>query len=266
MDISILQKAGLTEPQAKAYLALIENGPLTPADLADKTGESRTNGYMIADKLAAYGLAVKTDAKKVTYQATHPSNVALLAEKRRKAIVRNEQAVQSGLDSLITYFYEHSEQPGTRTLEGIDGIKQIYTDTLKTTQSIYLLRTTADIPSLGETFLDDYRYERAKRGIHTYALTPHSPEGQRHADSGEDEKLLFHRTWLPDQAYTAPVEIDIYDDKVAFIAFGGTQMATIIDSPLIAEAMRQVVKLMMKQTMPPGQIATHDGPLAAQPS
>jgi len=244
MDTTILQKAGLTESQAKGYLALVEYGALTPVEIAEKTGENRTNGYAIAEKLVSYGLALKTDAKKATYEATHPSNIAILAEKRRKAIVRNEQAVQSGLDGLISFFYEHSEQPGARTLEGIDGIKYVYDDTLKTQQDIYLLRTTADIPSLGETYLDQYRAKRAAMGIHTHALTPYSVEGQRNFDSGADEEMLFHRTWLPDSAYSAPVEIDIYGNKVAFIAFGGTQMATIIESPPIALAMRQLITIL----------------------
>ena len=50
-DTNILQKAGLTESQAKGYLALIKNGALSPVELAKKTDESRTNGYMICEKL-----------------------------------------------------------------------------------------------------------------------------------------------------------------------------------------------------------------------
>ena len=51
---------------------------------------------------------------------------------------------------------------------------------------------------------------------------------------------------MPESAYTAPVEVDIYGHKVAFIAFGDTQMATIIDSPLIAEAMRQLHAMLQE--------------------
>lgn len=250
MDTSLLRKAGLTESQASGYLALVEHGPLSPTEIAERTNESRTNGYAVADKLVRLGLAVKIDTKRAAYRAAHPSAVAALAERRRKAVVQNEQAVQSGLDGLISYFYEHSEQPGTRTLEGVDGIKKVYDDTLKSQQSIYLLRTTADIPFLGEDYLDTYRKKRAEKGIHTFALTPHSPEGQQNVDRGEDERMLFHRTWLPQGSYTAPVEIDVYDNTVALIAFGGTQMATIIESAFIAEAMRQILTLLAQQLNP----------------
>ena len=63
-DTTILRKAGLTESQAKGYLALIEHGSLSPVELAEKTGETRTNGYMICEKLEKLGLATKKDDKK----------------------------------------------------------------------------------------------------------------------------------------------------------------------------------------------------------
>lgn len=242
--VDIIRKAGLTESQARGYLALIEHGALSPAQLAEKTGESRTNAYMICDKLASLGLASKKDVKKATYSPNHPSALETLAEKRRKALVRNEQEVKNNLSSLIDLFYTTNELPGTRTLQGIEGIKEVYLDTLREKQEIYLLRTTADTPDLGIHYLDNYREQRAGVGIHTYALTPFTPIGLQHKQSGEDDKKLFHRTFLPDHTYTAPVEIDVYGDKVALIAFGDTQMATIIDSPPIAEAMRQVLRLL----------------------
>ena len=245
MDTTILRKAGLTESQAKGYLALIEHGDLSPADLADKTGESRTNGYMICEKLESLGLATKKDGQKATYAAAHPSALEALAEKRRKVLMRNEQEVKAGLSPLIDMFFAHTEMPGTVVYQGIDGIKQVYSDTLKVTQDIYLIRTVADTPDLGLEYLNNYRAKRAAKGIHTYALTPDTEIGRHYATSGEDEKMLFHRTFFPDNSYDAPVEIDIYGHKVAFIAYGETQMATVLTSPPIAAAMQQLHTMLV---------------------
>jgi sugar-specific transcriptional regulator TrmB len=242
--LAVLKKAGLTDSQAKGYLALIQHGSLSPAELAEKTDESRTNGYMICEKLESLGLATKKDGKKTVYAPTHPSALEALAEKRRKILVRNEQEVKQSMSPLIDLFYANNELPGTRTLQGLDGIREVYRDTLRAKQDIYLLRTTADATDLGVEYLDQYRCKRADAGIHTYALTPKTDIGVRHQESGEDEKMLFHRTFLPDSAYTAPVEIDVYGNKVALIAYGDTQMATIIDSPPVAEAMRQLLRLL----------------------
>lgn len=243
MEIDILKKAGLTESQAKGYLALVENGDLTPNELAKITGETRTNAYAIVDKLVAFGLATKKDSSKAIYTANHPSSVETLVEHRRKAIIKNEQAVKNGLSPLIDLFYANHELPGSRTIQGIDSIKEVYSDVLRTKKDIYLLRTIADVPDLDLTYLQNYKEKRASLNIHTYALTPHTEIGHQNAANGDDEKMLFIRTFYPNQSYTAPVEIDVYGDKVAFIAFGETQMTTIITSPPIAEAMRQILKL-----------------------
>lgn len=245
MDTTILKKAGLTESQAKGYLALVEHGSLSPTELAERTGESRTNGYAIADKLVAYGLATKDETtKRTSYTATHPSSLETLAEKRRKLLMRNEQEVKAGLSPIIEMFYKFRDEPGARTLQGVEGIKEVYEDTLREKDDIYLVRTTADVSDLGEIFLDNYRENRAKAGINTYAITPNTKTARTHVITGEDTKLLFHRTFIQDNAYTAPAEINIYGDKVAFISFGEIQMATIIQSPTIAEAMRQLIKLL----------------------
>jgi len=262
IDTTILRRAGLTESQAKGYLALVTHGALTPVELAEKTGESRTNGYAIADKLVDLGLASKKEGTRAVYAANHPSTLETLAEKRRKVVIANERAVKDSISPLIDLFYAHTEQPGTRTLQGIEGIKSVYEDTLRAqNKEIYLLRTTADEVDLGLNYLDNYRERRAAAGIHTYALTPDTEIARQHRDTLEDEAMLFHRTMLPLEAYTAPVEIDIYDNKVALIAYGETQMATVITSPFIAEAMRQVLRLILVHH--PTQ---HDEPEPEQPS
>lgn len=250
MDTSLLKKAGLTESQAKGYLALIEHGAMSPTQLANRAGETRTNGYAIADKLVAYGLAIKNDEPKAIYRAAHPSALELLAEKRRKALVRNEQEVKQNISPLIDLFYAYSETPGTRTLQGVDGIKSVYEQTLVDKKDIYLLRTTSDISTLGTQYIEHYRDKRAQLGIHTYAFTPITDEALTNYSSGEDATMLFHRRFLPKDSYTAPVEIDVFGNKVALIAFGNTQMATIIDSPPVAEAMRQILQLV-GQLLPP---------------
>lgn len=241
MDTTILRKAGLTESQAKGYLALIEQGALTPAELAEKTDESRTNGYMICEKLEALGLATKKEGKKALYTAAHPSALEALAEKRRKAITRNELEVKQGISPLIDLFYKFREEPGARTLQGLDGIKEVFADVLRTGQDVYFIRTIADIQTLPDSFFAQHREERSQKGIKTYALTPLSKAGKTASASGIDEQYHFHRTFFPAEQYTAPVEIQVYGDKAAFIAYGETQMATIIQSPPVAEAMRQLL-------------------------
>lgn len=236
-----MQKVGLTESQAKGYLALVENGKMSPAQLASNIGETRTNAYAIADKLVALGLVSRTDAPKVVYRPNHPSALEALAERRRRIVTKNEEVLKQNISPLIDLFYAATQTPGSRTLQGIDGIKEVYSDVLRDGHDVYVLRTRSDTPSLGAQFFADFHAKRVELGINSYIMTP---KGLDIILPEDDEKMLFHRVILPESAYNAPVEVSVYGDKVAFIAFTETQMATIIQSPAIAEALRQVIIFM----------------------
>ena len=249
MDNSeILKKAGLNDAQAEIYECLLRNGAMTPAGLADATSQSRENCYAIVKKLIELGLVEQTKDKKTSFRVLNPSNLETLVEKRRKIMAKNEKLVKDNLSSLLDIFYANNEMPGARTLEGIEGIKEVFRDNLRVKKDIYFIRTTADKVLSGaenDNFLHKYRDDLPLLGIHTYALTPVNKEAIKKAKIGRDQAINFHRTWMPESDYTAPVEIQVYGDKVALISFGDTQMATIITSPVIAESMRQILKLLM---------------------
>lgn len=247
--MDILKKAGLNEAQASVYECLLKNGAMTPTELASYTKQSRENCYMITKKLTELGLIEQTGDKKAKYRVLNPSNLEIMVEKRRKIVAKNEKLVKENISSLLDIFYANNEMPGARTLEGIEGIKEVYKDNLRVKKDVYFIRTTADRALSGEendNFLHNYRDQLPLLGIHTYALTPVNRDAIKKVKTGRDEAINFHRTWMPEEDYMAPVQIQVYGDKVAMIAFGETQMATIITSPVIAEAMRQILKIMMK--------------------
>lgn len=245
---AVVKKAGLTDSQSAVYLALLRNGELTPAEIAQKTNEKRENCYNIAKRLEELGLIERTKARKITYRALNPSNLEILAENRRKAIQKNEQFVKQNMSDLLNIFYANNEMPGSRTLQGVEGIKEAYKDALRVKKDVYIIRTQADKQidddDEAKSFLHKYRNELPKLGIHTYAITPDTPKARKHIASGINQKINYHPTLMPKDAYTAPVAIHIYGSKVALIQFGETPMTTIIESPLIADSMRQIHQLL----------------------
>ncbi len=245
LDTSLLRKAGLAENQAKVYLALLAKGDLTPAQLAKETGETRPNIYVIADKLTTLGLiARRENYKKAIYKANHPSSLETLAEKRRKITMRNEQEVKQGLSPLIDMFYTLREEPGARTVQGQEGIQEVFNDILRTREDIYYLRAFSKHQITPSLFWNEYKQKRQEIGIRTYAIAPVDENASVYITGGLDKKQNIHRTFYPDNIYDQPVEIEAYGNKVVFIAYGETQMTTIITSPPVAEAMREVFKML----------------------
>ncbi len=237
MNPSLLQQIGLTKSQTLTYLSLIEKGALTPPEVAQITGESRANAYMILRRLEELGLIEKLNTKKVSYQALNPIALERLVEEKRQATTKLEQEVKHAMPQMLSYFYTFTEKPGIRLLQGLEGLKEIYTDTLRTKQDIYFMRTSADIKFMGEDFFQRYKKRRAELGITTHAFTI-GPATLRKSLHDEAYKML--RTWIKPQDYTAPVEINVYGDKVAYLVYGEEIMGVIIQSAFIAESMRQI--------------------------
>lgn len=242
MDIELVQKAGLTKPQAAAYMALVQNGALTPAEVAEKTGETRTNAYALLNKLEQLHLARNIGQKAARYQAENPANLEILAEKRRKIISKNEEELKGGMSALLDVFYAHNEAPGSRTLTGREGLKEVHRDVINTGETVYLIRTPFD--SKYDDLISIFREKRAAKGIKTIALTPATPHAKQYATDGTDEKYLFERTMMPEDAYTSPVEVMIYGKKVALISYGEAETITVITSPLIVAAFREIFLML----------------------
>jgi len=243
MNPDLLQSVGLSKSQASAYLRLIEKGELSPPEVAKLTGETRSNAYMILQRLEELGLIEKVEkSKKITYQPLNPIALEKLAEEKRRQTAQVENQIKHNMPQMLSYFYSFTEKPGIRLLQGEEGLKEIYSDTLRTRKDIYFLRTPSEVQFLGDDFYVRYKKRRAELGITTYAYT--KPTAFARGLAGDDAINKMIRTWINPDDYTAPVEVNVYGDKVAFLAFGEDIMGVIIQSEPIAESMRQIFRMI----------------------
>jgi sugar-specific transcriptional regulator TrmB len=260
-DTTILRKAGLTESQAKGYLALIEHGALSPAELAEKTGETRTNGYMICEKLVSLGLATKKEGKKALYTPNHPSTIETLAERRRKIVQQNEQAIKNNLGNLIDYFYKKRDTPGVVTEVGRAGIERVYNEVLDDRNPVEILRSQHDSGYMSHEFYSNYALRRAKLGVVTTMLSPATKRSlARQTPTYDKDRGITHRYWLDVHDYTARVEWSVYGDKVSALTFGDEAISLTIYSKDIADSMRQIFQLVKRQSSP-SQYSSPESPL-----
>lgn len=239
IDLELLKRIGLTESQAKAYHELVQAGELTPPALAKRIDESRTSAYMALSKLETIGLAKKVDgSKKQTYAPTSPSRLSRYIEAKQREVREVEEEYRAGLSDMLAYYYSKQRQPGLRYMQGETALKEIYQDIIKTGENVSLVRTYADEAFMGDE-LYDFMEARADRCIETDGLMPFDLRSYTFAKKN-DARLKRQTTWYPRDAYTAPVEIAIYGNKVSIISFGDEAIGTILESPQIAQALREL--------------------------
>lgn len=244
MDTSQLVNLGLTEPLAKAYMYLLQNGRQRPPQLAEAIDETRTNAYSLLDRLVDLRLVRRIDEhKKIWYEAESPSALETLVAKQREEIEQKERLVRSAIPDLLTMYQASSEKPGVRFYEGEEGMTKIYREQIREGKPVRFIRSRADIDFFGFRFMHNIRQLAPKAGLYRYAFTPDSPEVPADIKTS-DRQNRIQRTWYKPEDYTAPVEWSVFGNKVAAVSFGKEAISMIIDSPQIAESMRQIFKLL----------------------
>ena len=236
MNTESLIQAGLTELQAKIYIYLIKNGQKTPTEIAKGIDENRTTVYAAAEKLAAMELITKKDRGKITaYTPNHPSALENMTEKRLRRAARQAKNLEASLPFLINFYNEHQSKPGVTTYYGNEGIEKIWDKIIATKEDYFFIRSRHDNQTNHEA-LEKFRDERIKNNIRSENITP--SEFITHNNKYVKQWNLT-RTLLPPNEYDSTVEIAIFGNNVAFMDFSENGMSTIVESPEIANAMRQ---------------------------
>lgn len=250
MDVRVLEDIGLTNPQAAMYKALIDGGTQSAPALASAIGESRTNGYKVLDKLVELGLAVKEPrGGKFKYAPTSPAALEQFVKLQAEAVRQKERRLNAELPHLLDYYFAHSERPSIRYFEGEEGLQSIYRDQIATGRPVKFIRGRYDYKFLNFVEMHNIRNMFPVLGIRRECIIQDKlpielPEAERMPVAESDEIMRLRRTWVSEDDYTAPVEWTVYGDKLSIIQYGEQAMGMIIESAPIANAFRQLYKLL----------------------
>ncbi len=241
-----LSASGLSQSDTTVYTALLERPEWKPAELAQYVHETRTNVYKILDKLVSLKLAEKFDKnKKFHYRATNPAQLLALAHDIRSQQAKAEKELELSAQNLILSYIKVQEQPGVRFFSGEAELKEIYFDQIRAKQPIYIIRPDYNMDIYDFDYMTEIRHMARKAGIPRYAITPDRVKAPGNYKLS-DPFMLLTRTWIKAGDYTAPVEWNVYGDKLAILSFGNEANGMIIESPQIAEAFRQLYILLDK--------------------
>lgn len=235
-----LINSGLSEHETRVFLALLELGRGTVTQITRKAGLNRTTGYDILDSLVSKGLvSVSGKEPKQEYLAESPDRVISLLEKQledKKSQLENVKSVLPELKSL----HNVAGRPKVRFYEGVEGLKDVYEDTLTSHEQI---RAYANVNEMHEGvpgYFPKYYERRAGKGISIRAIVPDSPVGKLRASKDKEE--MRESVLVPVEKYNFVPEINIYDNKV-MIASWREKLGIIIESAEIAEAMKRIYEL-----------------------
>lgn len=244
----VLEQLGLNEKEAKLYLVLIEQGPLSAADLAKHAHETRTNTYMILERLQEMGL-VSEDASKVKqFIAAEPQKLQRIVVDKQESLKAVNAQLRAVLPDLSSKYRLAHHKPGVIYREGIDGLRESFEDMTRTGKEILVFASdvTPQNPSAYSVIRKSLE-KRKSRGVTSRVLL--HEDGRKYDDIEEWPKSRNQNVrFIGESPYEG--EVAIYGNKCTFTVYKPQIIVTTVTNDVIAETMRTVFENLWCKAKP----------------
>lgn len=240
-----LQGFGMSEPEIAVYLALLELGAQPASVIARKASLKRGHTYNVLTVLMQKGVVQEFERKGVrTFTCARPASLLSLLERRAEDLEGIKRSLLQSLPFLENIINPLAVQPKVRFYTGIEGIKEIYEDTLRfRKQDLFAIGDFEHyFPRENSPELNNWMWRycdrRAKAGIRYLGIVNKSPMTDLAFKKRKGQRRVFKLLTNVD----LPVEVNIYGNRVAIISSSHDMVGLIIEDKPIADTLRNFHK------------------------
>ena len=234
MVLPQLIKAGLGEREAKVYLAILELGEATIAQITKKSQIKRSTVYDMLEILKE---------KRLINQSRHKTRPVFFAENPQKMIDSLEErkkGLEDVMPQLISMMNLLEKKPRISYFEGIESVKEIFEDTLKYPDSEILTWMPYPYLNLGEDFF--WKYYNPKRVEKKIWMRVLAPDAEANREAAQKmQKYIVATQFISNKVFSEfDIEIKIYGKtKVGIISYA-EDLGIIIESKKIHAGFRAI--------------------------
>lgn len=240
--LALLEKFGLSKKEAQIYVALLELGPSSVAEVSKRSKVSRTNVYHILNSLTNTGLvslAPADDSTKMVFSAENPSRILQMLRNERDKYERLYSEAESLVPELQSIYDKKDGKLKVRFFEGVEGVISAYEDTLTAKTEILASASVEYQHSFFPGYFPAYYHRRTKKGISVRCILADSEDSRRIQKLDETH---IRKTLIVPSKFKISPEINIYDNKVAIMSLK-EKFSAIIESQEVAEAFKKLFEL-----------------------
>lgn len=217
-------------------MALLELGEATMSELTKKSGLKRSTLYFIVEALHKKRLiSIVKKGKKTVYSAEDPKRLLEQADENRRNLEYAMPELLSVANNIVT-------KPKVRYFEGIDGIKEVYRDTLRyPDQKICAWVSQSMITGFDEEFITDYYIpKRLEKKIWAEVIASDTAVGKDF--KSKDIKTLRKTRLLDESEFPLSIEISLYGkNKIGFMSIED-KLGLIVESKPISDTLKSIFK------------------------
>ncbi len=237
--IQMLGSAGLSEKEAKVYIALLQLGRASSYSISSRSGLKKPTTYVILDELIKKGLVTKIPrAKKQQYVAMPPEELFANAEEKLKQ-------AKKALPELITMAESEKVKVQTLFYEGVKGIEDALSYHIKEMggkEIVGLFATAEDAPKDLLSVYTAWGDKLHKAGVQIRGITP-DHESTRDINAYQAKQFSFTVKRIPTTEYSSKVSLEAGDDFVRII-LNKPQQALIIRNPEFAKCVKEIFEMV----------------------
>lgn len=236
--IQALGSAGLTEKEARVYIALLQLGKASSYSISSRSGLKKPTTYVILDELIKKGLVAKIPRlKKQQYIAKPPEEFfANVEEKLRMA--------KKVLPELITMAESEKVKVQTIFYEGVGGINEAlyyHSKEMRGKEVVGFYATAEDASKELLEVFNMWPRKMREAGIQVKIITPAHESTNDFIEM--DKQLGFLTKTVPNSIYSSKASLEAGEDFVRIILFKPLQ-ALIIRSPELANSVKQIFDMV----------------------
>lgn len=243
----VLRVFGLEPRETRIYLALLESGPASIRDVADRSGINRGTTHELLKRMQQKGVvSYFPKGKRRHFRAEPPTRLRELALNHQNQVSEAMDLLEDKIIPQLSHLQPVTGNADVHYYEGDEGIEFVLKDILSTVSEQpgknYCVYSAKAIRKHLYRPFPNYTRARVKLGINVKVIA--IGEGGRGAP-------LADRKWIDEKSSeNAGSYIAIYPPKVALISLsdGDLPTAVVIKSPTIANT-HQVIFNTLWQTL-----------------
>lgn len=234
----VLENYGLTEKQAKIYLACLELGSASVQKISRKAGVARSTCYEILEDLNSLGLVSKFQKKRTAnFNAESPRKLIALTQTR-------VQLLEQVLPQFDALYGEARTRPTVRFYQGKNGMRLVLEEILQDSpREILTFGSAEDLFATLEDY-PEFVKKRVKRKILAKVILRESVKAHERKELGSKE--LREVRFIASQ-YDYHGSVFIWGRKIAMFSFEPDLAALVIESEQLMKTQKAMFDIIWEQ-------------------